>query len=188
MIPGTVDDARYPGVPGVRPAACQRGQRLLARLAQRPPGAYARLGGLGHARAHDGVDRHTLAALAGARASSPPPPLHRSPTPTTPPQRLTQCKENNKAAFIGYITGGYPTPADTVPLLKGMEAGGCDVIELGVPFTDPQADGATIQEANKQALAQGTSLPQVVEMVKQARAEGVTAPIMLMGYWNPFLQ
>lgn len=75
-----------------------------------------------------------------------------------------------------------------MPLLKGMEAGGCDVIELGVPFTDPQADGATIQEANKQALAQGTSLPQVVEMVKQARAEGVTAPIMLMGYWNPFLQ
>lgn len=92
-----------------------------------------------------------------------------------------------RAAFIGYVTAGYPCSADTVEVLMGMQEGGADIIELGVPFSDPQADGTTIQKANQVSLANGTSLPECLNIVKEARAMGLTAPVVLMGYFNPFI-
>jgi tryptophan synthase len=67
-----------------------------------------------------------------------------------------------------------------------MQAGGAGVLELGVPFTDPQADGATIQRANEVALSQGVGIVQSIDMVASARARGLTVPCVLMGYYNPF--
>lgn len=74
-----------------------------------------------------------------------------------PPRRLeaafTQARE--KAQLVAYLTAGYPHPKETVDLLLAMESGGADILELGIPFTDPQADGATIQKANEDALQNG---------------------------------
>jgi len=96
-------------------------------------------------------------------------------------------RESGKAAFVGYLTAGYPKMEDTVDLLLALEQGGADVIELGVPFTDPQADGATIQHTNEIALANKVTPDLCLDMVKKAREQGLTAPVILMGYYNPFL-
>lgn len=94
---------------------------------------------------------------------------------------------NTKAQLITYLTAGFPSATETVDLMLAMQNGGADVIELGVPFTDPQADGATIQKANEIALEQGVSLDDCIEMVAAARKKGLTTPVVLMGYFNPFL-
>ena len=93
----------------------------------------------------------------------------------------------DKAQLIAYLTAGYPNPNETVDLLLAMQQGGADILELGVPFTDPQADGATIQKANEVALKFNVSLKNCIDMVAQARAKGLTIPVVLMGYFNPFL-
>jgi tryptophan synthase len=89
--------------------------------------------------------------------------------------------------FVPYVTAGYPRREDTVPLLLAMEEGGADVIEVGVPFSDPMADGATIQHANQVALEQHVSLGDCFEFVREARARGLKAPVIFMGYYNPIL-
>lgn len=94
---------------------------------------------------------------------------------------------NEKAQLITYLTAGYPNPDETVNLLLAMQAGGADVLELGIPFTDPQADGATIQKANEVALKYGVTLSNCIDMVASARSKGLTVPVVLMGYYNPFL-
>ena len=96
-------------------------------------------------------------------------------------------KDEKKAALVGYITAGYPTKDATVDMLLAMEQGGVDVIELGVPFTDPQADGATIQGSNQIALQNGVGMEDCIGYVEAARAAGLTVPVVLMGYFNPFL-
>ena len=96
-------------------------------------------------------------------------------------------EDQHKARLITYLTAGYPHPEETVDLLLAMQEGGADVIELGVPFTDPQADGATIQHANQEALKHGVSLRDCFRMVKDARGRGLTTPVVLMGYFNPFM-
>lgn len=96
-------------------------------------------------------------------------------------------RKAGRPLFLPYVTGGYPTPADTVPILLAMEAGGADVIEIGVPFTDPLADGATIQHANQVAIEQGVTLAGCFQFVREARAQGLKAPVVLMGYSNPIL-
>jgi tryptophan synthase alpha subunit len=73
---------------------------------------------------------------------------------------------------VSYLTAGYPHPNETVGLLLAMQEGGADVIELGIPFTDPQADGATIQKANEVALSHGVTLKQCIGMAKEARDKG----------------
>jgi tryptophan synthase len=92
-----------------------------------------------------------------------------------------------RTLFMPYVTAGYPEPTDTVPILLAMEAGGADVIELGVPFTDPVADGATVQHANEVAVAGGTTYRHCLQFVREARAQGLAAPVLLMGYMNPVL-
>ncbi|KAI9820723.1 MAG: tryptophan synthetase [Pycnora praestabilis] len=100
---------------------------------------------------------------------------------------FAQCKEEGRAALVTYVTAGYPTPEETVEILLGMEAGGADIIELGLPFTDPIADGPTIQKANTQALKNDVTVTSTLDMVRQARRRGLRAPVLFMGYYNPLL-
>ena len=94
-------------------------------------------------------------------------------------------KAQGKKALIPFITAGDPHPALTVTLLHTLVEAGADVIELGVPFSDPMADGPTIQRASERALAKGVSLRQVLAMVGEFREKDKTTPMVLMGYANP---
>jgi len=100
---------------------------------------------------------------------------------------FAKAKSENRPALVCYVSAGYPTIPETPEILLSLEAGGADVIELGIPFTDPIADGPTIQTANTVALKNGTSIKTCLQMVKDARAQGLKCPIMLMGYYNPLL-
>ncbi|KAI2602495.1 tryptophan synthetase [Hypoxylon sp. NC1633] len=102
-------------------------------------------------------------------------------------QTFKRCKAEKRSAFVTYVTAGYPKPEDTPNVLLGMQKGGADVIELGVPFTDPIADGPTIQTSNTVALANGVTIKSTLGMVREARAKGLNTPILLMGYYNPLL-
>ncbi len=86
-----------------------------------------------------------------------------------------------------YLTAGFPSLAETAPLLEALVAGGAGALEIGVPFSDPLADGPTIQRASTVALSGGAALPGILESVSTLRARGIDVPITLMGYLNPFL-
>ncbi|KAK9473031.1 tryptophan synthase beta subunit-like PLP-dependent enzyme [Dipodascopsis tothii] len=101
--------------------------------------------------------------------------------------KFKQCKAEGRPAFVTFVTAGFPSKEATVDILKGMQDGGVDIIELGIPFTDPIGDGSAIQTSNTIALENGVTLPQTLDYVRQARAAGVTLPIVLMGYVNPIL-
>jgi tryptophan synthase alpha chain len=94
-------------------------------------------------------------------------------------------KAQGKKALIPFITAGDPNPGMTVPLMHALVAGGADVIELGVPFSDPMADGPVIQRASERALAHGVSLKQVIDFTKEFRKTNQATPVVLMGYANP---
>ena len=94
-------------------------------------------------------------------------------------------KENKRTALIPYVTAGFPFANITPELMHGMVAAGADVIELGVPFSDPSADGPVIQKAGDKALALGIGLTQVLAMVKTFRQTDQQTPVVLMGYANP---
>ena len=94
-------------------------------------------------------------------------------------------KAQGRKALIPYVTAGFPYADITPALMHGMVAAGADVIELGVPFSDPSADGPVIQKAGDRALALGIGLAQVLAMVKAFRAKDQTTPVVLMGYANP---
>ena len=98
---------------------------------------------------------------------------------------LAQLKADRRTALIPYVTAGFPYPDVTPELMHGMVAAGANVIELGVPFSDPSADGAVIQKAGDKALAAGIGLVQVLEMVRVFRQQDDTTPVVLMGYANP---
>jgi len=89
------------------------------------------------------------------------------------------------AALIPYIAAGDPSPAATVPLMHALVEAGADVIELGVPFSDPMADGPVIQRAADRAIAQGVGLARVLELVAEFRQRDASTPVVLMGYANP---
>ena len=105
------------------------------------------------------------------------------------PSRLSTkfSHSNEKAQLIAYLTAGYPHPTETVDVLLAMQNGGADILELGIPFTDPQADGATIQKANEVALSYKVTLDHCIDMVAAARAKGLTVPVVLMGYYNQLI-
>jgi len=92
---------------------------------------------------------------------------------------------SQRKALIPFVTAGFPYPDITPDLMHGMVAAGADVIELGVPFSDPSADGPMIQAAGDKALAAGIGLRQVLEMVRSFRQKNSTTPVVLMGYANP---
>ena len=103
--------------------------------------------------------------------------------------RIDECfarlRASGRKALIPFITAGDPDPALTVTLMHTLVEAGADIIELGVPFSDPMADGPTIQRASERALAKGVSLRQVLGMVANFRADNNHTPVVLMGYANP---
>ncbi len=98
---------------------------------------------------------------------------------------LTQRLKAGRKALIPFITAGDPNPAFTVPALHALVAAGADIIELGVPFSDPMADGPVIQKASERALAHKMSLRRVLQLVSVFREQDQTTPVVLMGYLNP---
>ncbi len=107
---------------------------------------------------------------------------------TTSPDLITRrfaaFRGAGRRALVPYITAGHPDPARTLDLLRGLEHVGADIVEIGVPFSDPMADGPIIQASSQQALAQGMTFDRVLELISQAR---LGIPVVLFSYLNPLL-
>jgi tryptophan synthase alpha chain len=99
--------------------------------------------------------------------------------------RLRALASAGRTALVPYVTTGDPSLAATLPIMHALTAAGADIIELGVPFSDPMADGPVIQRASERALAQGVGLRDVLDVVRTFRATDATTPVVLMGYANP---
>ncbi|MDA2810683.1 tryptophan synthase subunit alpha [Nocardiopsis sp. RSe5-2] len=103
---------------------------------------------------------------------------------TTPLQRgLARAKDEGRAALIGYLPAGFPDLASSIEVVRAMVAGGCDVVEVGLPYSDPTMDGPTIQRAADRALAAGTTPADVLRVVEAVAEAGAAA--LVMSYWNP---
>lgn len=100
-------------------------------------------------------------------------------------QTFAALQAQGRKALIPYVTAGFPFADVTPELMHGMAAAGADIIELGVPFSDPMADGPVIQQAGEQALAAGVGMKQVLAMVREFRRRDDRTPVVLMGYANP---
>ena len=98
---------------------------------------------------------------------------------------MASLKANGKTALIPYVTAGFPFADVTPELMHAMAAGGADIIELGIPFSDPSAEGPVIQKSGEKALALGIGLAEVLAMVRTFRQQNTTTPVVLMGYANP---
>ncbi len=96
-----------------------------------------------------------------------------------------QARQQGRAALIPYIAAGDPSPGATVGIMHALVQAGADIIELGVPFSDPMADGPVIQRAAERAIAQGVGLKNVLQMVAEFRQQDSQTPVVLMGYANP---
>ncbi|MDX1386963.1 MAG: tryptophan synthase subunit alpha [bacterium] len=101
-------------------------------------------------------------------------------------KKFTELKKAKRKAFIAFLTAGDPSLSATENLIPKMEAAGVDILELGVPFSDPMADGPVIQRSSERALAKGTSLSKILKLVAKIRKKS-QIPILLMGYYNPIL-
>jgi len=99
--------------------------------------------------------------------------------------RFAELKQQNRAALVTFVTAGDPNYDASLAILKGLPAAGADVIELGMPFTDPMADGPAIQLANIRALEGGQDLAKTLQMVRAFREDEQVTPLVLMGYFNP---
>ena len=99
--------------------------------------------------------------------------------------RFAELKKQNRAGFVAFITAGDPNLETSFEILKGLPAAGADVIELGMPFTDPMADGPAIQLGSLRALRAGQTMKKTLDLVRRFRSTDATTPIVLMGYYNP---
>src|SRR5271155_626341 len=99
--------------------------------------------------------------------------------------RFAELKKQGRAAFVPFITAGDPDMETSFAILEKLPGAGADVIELGMPFSDPMADGPAVQASSVRALKAGASMVKVLEMVKKFRRNNRTTPIVLMGYYNP---
>ena len=102
-------------------------------------------------------------------------------------QTMARLRQEGRLGLIAYLTVGYPDVESTLRLVPALAAGGADMVELGMPFSDPLADGATIQRASHHALQQGVTPALCLDVVKQLRARGLAIPLLLMGYYNTIL-
>jgi tryptophan synthase alpha chain len=98
---------------------------------------------------------------------------------------FARLKSQNKKAFVAYVMAGDPNYDTSLELVKGMPSAGVDIIELGLPFTDPMADGPTIQLAGQRALEAGMTLEKTLDLAREFRKTDTTTPIVMMGYYNP---
>jgi tryptophan synthase alpha chain len=101
--------------------------------------------------------------------------------------RFAKLKTEKRGALIPFLEAWDPDPATSMAILRGMPGAGADLIEIGCPFTDPMADGPTVQLAGKRSLAAGATMPHTLAMVREFRREDDATPIVLMGYLNPIL-
>ena len=99
--------------------------------------------------------------------------------------RFAQLRAEKRAAFVAYVMAGDPEYAQSLEIMRGLPGAGVDVIELGLPFTDPMADGPAIQQAGQRALAAGQTLRRTLDMVRDFREGDGETPLILMGYYNP---
>lgn len=102
-------------------------------------------------------------------------------------QAFSRSREEGRVALVTYITAGYPEAGSTPELVRALVDGGADAIELGVPFSDPLADGVTVQQASYRALENGITAARCLEIVRDLRDEGLVIPLILMTYYNPIL-
>ncbi len=100
-------------------------------------------------------------------------------------ETFARLRAKGKKAFVAYIMAGDPDVATALAVMRGLPAAGVDIIELGLPFTDPMADGLTIQRAGQRALEGGVTVDATLQMVRDFRAGDAQTPIVLMGYYNP---
>jgi tryptophan synthase alpha chain len=99
--------------------------------------------------------------------------------------RFAQLAKEGRSAFVTYVMAGDPDPAASLDIVKALPTAGADIIELGIPFTDPMADGPSIQAAGLRALKAGMTLKKTLELVRAFRKDDNTTPLVLMGYYNP---
>lgn len=102
-------------------------------------------------------------------------------------QTFADCRASGRAALMPYYTLGFPTPKTSLAVVEAIAAAGADLIELGIPFSDPLADGPTIQRSTQAALEQGMSVERCLEITADLTARGLTQPLLLMSYVNPIL-
>jgi tryptophan synthase alpha chain len=102
-------------------------------------------------------------------------------------KKFSELKKRRESALIPFVTAGDPEIKTTLKILRALEEGGADAIEVGVPFSDPMADGATIQRASERALRGRTSLTHVLKLIREFRRDS-EIPVVLFGYYNPFFQ
>ncbi len=98
---------------------------------------------------------------------------------------FARLKAEGRKAFVSFVMAGDPDPETALAILRGLPAAGVDVVELGMPFTDPMADGPAIQRAGQRALAAGQTMARTLDMVRAFRAANPQTPLVLMGYYNP---
>lgn len=102
-------------------------------------------------------------------------------------ENIDKAFTHKKTAFMPYAPLGYPTIESSMDVVRALVDAGADLIEIGIPFSDPLADGPMIQAATQKALENGITLPKCFDMIKTLRDEGITTPFMMMGYMNPFM-
>ena len=102
-------------------------------------------------------------------------------------ESINKASNEGRTALIPFITIGYPTIYSTIEIVKKLDQNGADVIELGIPFSDPLAEGTTIQKSSQISLENGTNISTCLKIVKKIKSSGVTKPIVCMGYYNPIL-
>ena len=99
--------------------------------------------------------------------------------------RFAELKQQGRSAFVTFLMAGDPDPATSLDIIKALPKAGADIIEIGMPFTDPMADGPSIQAAGLRALKAGMTLKKTLEMVRDFRKDDNATPLVLMGYYNP---
>lgn len=102
-------------------------------------------------------------------------------------ERIQQAFQKERPAFMPYSVLGYPTRVDGLETIRQLVGAGADLLELGIPFSDPLADGPTIQEATQKSLDNGTTVKDCLAMTRELRAEGIDTPAVMMGYVNPMM-
>jgi tryptophan synthase alpha chain len=100
-------------------------------------------------------------------------------------RRFAELKQKGRAALVTFVTAGDPDYETSLKIIKGLPKAGADIIEFGMPFTDPMADGPAIQAAGLRALHSGQTLKKTLKLVKEFRAGDKETPVVLMGYYNP---
>src|SRR5881227_853849 len=100
-------------------------------------------------------------------------------------RRFAQLKADKRAGLVAYVTAGDPNGAIGYEILKGLPAAGADLIELGMPFTDPMADGPSVQLSSQRALKAGQTMSKTLEVARAFRQSDAATPLVLMGYYNP---